>query len=236
MDRNRWILFVVLCVLLIAGMVMTSRKDKVDVNSIDGTKINTTSDIADHVIGKRDAKIIVIEYADFQCPGCYAAYPHIKTVSEQYKDQVAFVFRNFPLSSAHPNALAAASAAEAGGLQGKYWEMHDLVFQNQPDWKNALADQRDAKFEALASQLNLNLDQFRTDIASKKVSTKIETDRSLGYKMNVDSTPTLFINGTKADESIVRDLMGGKTDSMRDRLDTLIRDAGGTPPARSTAQ
>ncbi|MGB3023591.1 MAG: thioredoxin domain-containing protein [Candidatus Saccharimonadales bacterium] len=236
MDRNRWIIFALLCIGLTVGLVLTSTKDKVDVSNIDGTKIDTTSVIADHVTGKADAKVVVIEYADFQCPGCYAAYPQYKAVSEQYKGSVAFVFRNFPLSSAHPNALAAASAAEAAGLQGKYWEMHDLVFQNQPDWKSALADQRDAKFEALASQLGLNIDQFRTDIAGSKVSIKINTDRALGLKMNVDSTPTLFINGSKASDEIVRDLMSGTGDKLRDRLDSLLKEAGDTPPSRTTVQ
>jgi|JI10StandDraft_1071094.scaffolds.fasta_scaffold00651_15 protein-disulfide isomerase len=236
MDRKRWIIFIVLCVGLIIGLVMMSSKDKIDVSKVDGTKINTTSEITDHVFGKADSKVIVIEYADFQCPGCYAAYPQYKAVGEQYKDQVAFVFRNFPLSSLHPNALAAASATEAAGLQGKYWEMHDLVFQNQPDWKTALADQRDAKFESLAVQLGLNIDQFRSDIAGSKVSTKINTDRSIGIKMNVSSTPTIFINGSKATDTIVSDLMSGTGDQLRDRLDTLIKENGGTPPARTTAQ
>ena len=75
MDRKRWIIFIVLCVGLIIGLVMMSSKDKIDVSKVDGTKINTTSEITDHVFGKADSKVIVIEYADFQCPGCYAAYP-----------------------------------------------------------------------------------------------------------------------------------------------------------------
>ena len=132
MDRNRWLIFAGLCIAVVIGLVMVSSKNKVDVSTIDGNKIDTTSAIADHVSGKADSKIILIEYADYQCPGCYAAYPHIKTITNEYKDSIAFVYRNFPLISIHPNALAAASAVEAAGLQGKYWEMHDSVFQNQP--------------------------------------------------------------------------------------------------------
>ena len=132
--------------------------------------------------------------------------------------------------------LAAASAAEAAGLQGKYWEMHDIIFQNQPNWESTRADQRDAKFEALATQVGLNMDQFRSDIGSKKIGTKINTDRSLGIKMGVNSTPTLFINGKMASDDMVSDAMSGNGDKLRDRLDQLIKENGGTPPARTTTQ
>ena len=111
MDRNRWLIFAGLCIALIVAMVMFTSKDKVDVSSVDGTKIDTTSAIPDHVSGLATSKIILIEYADFQCPGCYASYPKIKTITEQYKDHVAVIYRNFPLISGHQHAFAAAAKA-----------------------------------------------------------------------------------------------------------------------------
>ncbi len=236
MDRNRWLIFAGLCVAVITGLVMVSSKEKVDVSSIDGTKIDTTSEIKDHVIGDVNSKIVVIEYADYQCPGCHAAYPQVKAISDEYKGSVAFIFRNFPLTSIHPNALAAASAAEAAGLQGKYWEMHDSLFLNQDTWKAASADQRDARFQALATQLGINIDQFRTDVTSKEIATKIDTDRALGIKMGVSSTPTIFVNGKLASEETVSNVMSSNGDALRDQLDRLIKENGGTPPTRTTTQ
>lgn len=236
MDRNRWLIFGLLCVGAVAGLVFFSAKDKIDVSNVDATKIDATSAIADHVFGKADSKIIMIEYADFQCPGCTAAAPNLKPIYEAYKDHVAFVYRNFPLTSAHPHAFAAAATAEAAGLQGKYWEMHDLLFQNRDTWAPMTAEARNTTFEGYASQLGLSIDQFKSDLASKKVADKINTDRALGIKVGVDSTPTLYLNGRKVSDDAVKDLMQQKGDKLRDQLDAQITQDGGTPPARTTSQ
>lgn len=236
MDRNRWIIFAVLCIGIVAGLVLLSGKDKIDVSNIDATKIDTTSPIKDHVSGNTNSKIVIIEYADFQCPGCTAAYPQLKAISSEYKDHVAFVYRNFPLTSAHQHAFAAAATAEAAGLQGKYWEMHNQLFINHDSWSSLSPEQRNTAFESYASQLGLNLDQFRTDLSSKQVTNKINTDRALGIKVSVDSTPTLFINGIKVESSIVSNVMQKNGDLLRDELDKLIVQNGGTPPTRAITQ
>lgn len=236
MDRNRWIIFAVVCIGIVVGLVALPGKDKIDVSKTDPTKIDTISPIADHVIGKADSNIVVIEYADFQCPGCTAAFPQIKAVTDSYKSSIAFVYRNFPLTSAHQHAFAAAATAESAGLQGKYWEMHDMLFQNHETWSVVTPAERDTIFEGYASQLGLNLTQFRSDLSSQKVADKINTDRALGTKSGVDSTPTLYLNGAKIESDIVTDLMQNKGDKLRDKLDALIRQSGGTPPARVTTQ
>ena len=135
MTKKTWIIFAVICIGIIGGLVYMSNGNKIDVSDVDEWSIQAASaksgDIADQVYGNKDAKVVIIEYGDYQCPGCASAQSALKTVSEKYKDTVAFVFRNFPLYSIHPNAFAAASFAEAAGLQGKYWEMHDKLYTTQ---------------------------------------------------------------------------------------------------------
>src|SRR4051812_16240717 len=116
MSGKGWIIFGAICVVLFGGLVFWSGRDRVDVSSVDTNKIQPASsdsgNIGDHVFGNKDAKVVLMEYGDFQCPGCGSAHPTVKALSEKYKDQLAFVFRNFPLTSIHPNARAAAAAVE----------------------------------------------------------------------------------------------------------------------------
>ena len=235
MDRNRWLIFAVICVGIVAGLVLLPGKNKIDVSSRDVFKVDTTSEIKDHVYGKADSTIMIYEFADYQCPGCTAAYPQIKAISDQYKDSVGFVYRNFPLTSGHAHAFAAAATAEAAGLQGKFREMHNELYSTRDTWAGMTADERNKAFEGYAAQLGLNLDQFRSDLASEKVANKVNTDRALGIKAGVDSTPTIFLNGTKLDKDTVNNVMKENGDALRDKLDELIKKAGGTPPARTAA-
>ena len=135
MTGKTWIIFVAVVVVLFGGLIIWSQKDKLDVAKVNTSKIQPATvqsgNIADHVFGNKNAKVVLIEYGDYQCPGCGSVYPTVKTVTEKYKDNLAFVFRNFPLTNIHPNARAAAAAAETAGLMGKYWEMHDILYENQ---------------------------------------------------------------------------------------------------------
>lgn len=205
MSKRAWIIFAAVCVLILGSLVVLSNSKKVDVSNVDSNKIQTASEqsgnIADHVFGKADSKVVFVEYGDFQCPGCGGMHPTVKALTEKYKDQVAFVFRNFPLTQIHPNALVAASAAEAAGLQGKYWEMHNMLFENQDSWKNASVNDRVAVFTKYAKTLELDTDKFKTDIASENVSKKIGFDLSVGKKINVSSTPTFYLDGKIVDSA-----------------------------------
>lgn len=203
MSKKTWIIFAVVCVALLAGLVYFSSKDRIDVSGVDFNKIQTGSEqsggIADQVFGKADSKVMFVEYGDFQCPGCGAAYQTVKDVTEKYKDQIAFVFRNFPLAaSAHPNARAAAAAAEAAGLQGKYWQMHDMLYENQSAWQGLGAKERTDFFAGYAKDLDLNVDTFKTDMTSPKVNKKISFDIEVGKKAKVDATPTFYLDGQKS--------------------------------------
>lgn len=148
----------------------------------------------DWVKGNQDTKVVLIEYSDFQCPACAFYYPILKKFTEEFGDKMAIAYRHFPLPI-HQNAKSAAYAAEAAGRQGKFWEMHDLVFDNQKDWK----DQRSANevFVNYAQTLNLNLDQFKTDFASKEIKRKVEDGYKNNVQLGLNSTPTFFLNGKK---------------------------------------
>jgi len=206
-SKKAWIIFAVICVAVLGGLAYLSSKDRVDVSNVDVNTLQNGSDkdgnIGDHIYGKKDSKVVMIEYGDFQCPGCESAYPTLKAVSEKYKDQIAFVFRNFPLTDKHPNAKAAAAAAEAAGLQGKYWEMHNLLYDNQSSWENLDSSKRVDFFKDNAKQLGLNVATFTQDLTSSKVNQKIVFDQALGRKANVTATPTILLNGKQADQSVL---------------------------------
>jgi protein-disulfide isomerase len=149
----------------------------------------------DWVKGNRGAKVVLIEYSDFQCPACAFYYPLLKKLSEEFGDKLALVYRHFPLISIHPNAKPAAFAAEAAGKQGKFWEMHNLIFENQSEWKDKRKP--DEIFTNYAQRLNLNIDQFKTDLASKEIRQKVENAYQNAVRLGLNSTPTFFLNGKK---------------------------------------
>lgn len=144
----------------------------------------------DHTQGKKDADIVIVEYGDYQCPYCGAAYPILKEMMKKYGTQVEFVFRNFPLSEMHQYARPAAIVAEAAALQGKFWEMHDAIYENQEYMsENFLLE--------LAEKLELDPHQFNTNIKKPELASKIDSDFESGVMSGVNGTPSLFVNGTK---------------------------------------
>ncbi len=230
MTPIRWIIFAVVAVGALAGLVAISSRDKVDVSKIDAGNIIRDGVSADQVYGNRDAKIVLIEYGDFQCPGCGGAYPNLKEIKETYQNQIAFVFRHFPLTSIHPNALSAAAAAEAAGKQDKFWEMHDLLYENQKLWENVAPEQRGNTFEDYATQLGLDIEKFKTDMASKEVSDKINHDRALGSKVGVSGTPSVFIGNDKMSDALITDLVQKDGAVLKKIIDDRIKASGGTVP------
>lgn len=151
---------------------------------------------SDWTKGNKEAKVVLVEYSDFQCPACAYYYPLLKKLSQDFGDKINFAYRHFPLRQ-HANAKLAAYAAESAGKQNKFWEMHDLIFENQAKWAN----RGDAEkiFAESAALLGLNIDQFKKDMSSKEIKDKVETDLQSGIRSNVNSTPTIFLNGKKLD-------------------------------------
>lgn len=146
----------------------------------------------DHQTGNTEAKVILVEYGDYQCPHCGIAHSLIKQLQKEFAKELLFIFRNFPLQESHPNAMMAALAAEAANKQNKFWEMHDKIFENQDD----LSENNLLKF---AVALNLNVDNFKKDSKSEAMRSKVETDFESGVRSGVNGTPSFFINGTRLD-------------------------------------
>jgi protein-disulfide isomerase len=148
----------------------------------------------DHYQGDLHAPLELLEYGDFQCPYCGQAYPIIKKVQARLGKDLRFVFRNFPLTDAHPQAYTAALAAEAAGLQNAYWKMHDLLYENQEGMGTRNF------FTALATRLGLDIAKFESDLQDAAIAKKVDDDFESGVRSGVNGTPGFFINGLRYDD------------------------------------
>ena len=144
----------------------------------------------DHAQGNLNADLVIVEYGDYQCPYCGAAYPVLKELMNQFGSQIKFVFRNFPLSEMHEYARAAALAAEAAALQNKFWEMHDAIYENQQNLNEHLLLE-------LAKELKLDIPQFKSDLESSALKAKVDEDFESGVISGVNGTPSFYVNGKK---------------------------------------
>lgn len=201
MNKTSWIIFTIITVGILALLVLAPGDTRLDVSKVDTNAIQKANsqdgNIADHISGKVGSEVTLIEYGDYQCPPCGNIYPVVKSISEKYKDQLQTVFRNFPITDAHPNAKAAAGSAEAAGIQGKFWEMHNKIYETQADWSDLSITERTTFFAKLASDLGLNMKKFNADLATSAINDKINYDSAIGKKAGVDATPTFFLNGVK---------------------------------------
>jgi cyclophilin family peptidyl-prolyl cis-trans isomerase/protein-disulfide isomerase len=145
--------------------------------------------------GPEDAILTVMEYTDFFCPYCSMAFSELNTLMEKYPDDVRLVYRPLPLDSLHPTAPLAAYAAEAAGMQGKFWEMYDAIFSNQEALSSLTAEDMTEWLKTTAEELELDVDQFTADIASEDVINKITTSQQTMFEAGVSSTPTVLVNG-----------------------------------------
>jgi len=153
----------------------------------------------DHVEGNASSSVVLIEYSDFECPACRTYYFVVKQLMVEFGAKIAFVYRDFPLTGIHANAEVAARAAEAAGKQGKFWQMHDLLFEKQNEW--ASAANPEPMFESYAALLGISIDQFKTDIGSKDVVNFVKAEEANALKLGLQGTPTFFLNGKKIDQN-----------------------------------
>jgi len=135
------------------------------------------------------------EFGDYQCSPCGALHPSLKKLKQEFGPNLNFVFRNLPLTTLHKNALAAAQAAEAARMQGRFWEMHDLLYENQDLWKDDINPKN--IFWKFAADLGLDTGRFMSDMADRQVNLRIEADQSAAAELGIDGTPTLLIDGRK---------------------------------------
>jgi len=148
-----------------------------------------------HVRGPANAAVTLEEFGDFQCPPCGALEGPLRQIERDYASSLRVIFRNFPFTN-HEHAHEAAYAAEAAGLQGRFWEMHDLLYREQSVW--AKSSDVQSLFDAYAGMIGLNLERFKKDVSGEQVKAKVEGDRKRGEALGVRNTPTIFIN----DESV----------------------------------
>jgi protein-disulfide isomerase len=154
------------------------------------TKLSIAISAEDHIQGDLTAECILVEYGDYQCPSCGQAYPVVKKLQKHFGKRLSLVFRNFPLTQIHPWAEPAAEVAEFAGAQGKFWEMHDLLFENQQELSNAL-------FLELADTLDLSPSKLQAAVAEQTHRARVRADFAGGIRSGVNGTPTFFVNGER---------------------------------------
>ena len=175
------------------------------------TKLSISVSAKDHVQGDLGAECILVEYGDYQCPSCGLAYPIVKRLQKHFGKRLAFVFRNFPLSQIHPWAEPAAEVAEFAGDHRKFWEMHDLLYENQESLGDAL-------FSELANALNLPSAQLLTAVTERKYQARVKDDFGGGIRSGVNGTPTFFIHGQRHDGPF-------DYDSLTDAIESALQAA-----------
>jgi protein-disulfide isomerase len=217
MDKRFWGILAVIAVVF-SGIFIFTKSNTANAPS------GAASTVTNHVTGGGSSGVKLTEYGDFQCPACAQYYPLVKQVKETYKDQITFQFRNFPLSQIHPNAVAGSRAAEAADLQGKFWEMHDLLYENQQSWSPMTNPQ--PAFEQYAKQLGLDTVKFMADFKSAAVNNRIQADLQEGTKLGIDSTPTFFIDGKKISNPT-------SLEAFNKVIDAAIEQKTGKKPATS---
>ncbi|MEO6513703.1 MAG: thioredoxin domain-containing protein [Candidatus Saccharimonadales bacterium] len=211
MTKSFWAILAVIAVVL-GGIFVVSSKNN------DTGPTASASAVTKHITGSGSTGITLQEYGDYQCPICGTFYPVVKQVEAKYKDQIYFQFSNLPLTSLHPNAFAAARAAEAAGMQDKYFEMNDVLYQNQQTWSSASS--AETIFTSYAQQLGLNSAKFKQDFASTKVNTAINADVAAFKKTGNDqATPTFFLDGKKLNNT---DLFDSKNQPSLEKFSALI--------------
>lgn len=188
MSKHFWGV-IVLITLAFAGIIFFTN-DKSAAPGKDGSGSKT---LTQNTIGKGTTGVTLLEYGDFECPYCGQYYPILKQVKAEFGDQIKFQFRHYPLTGPHPNAFAASRAAEAASLQGKFWEMHDLLYENQQQWSRA----GDAVpvFYQYAKSLGLDEARFKKDFASSRVNDLVNADFAEGTRLGVTGTPTFYLDG-----------------------------------------
>ena len=176
-----------------------------------------------HIRGERNAPVTLEEFGDFQCPPCGVLSPVIDELERDYRPRLRLIFRHFPLAN-HVHAAEAAYAAEAAGLQGHFWEMHDLLYREQSVWSKAADAQ--TVFNSYAGMLGLNIDRFKADMQSPKARAPVENDQREGAGRGVKSTPTIFINNVALPPSDLN------KNGLHAAIDSALKDKSSSPKTK----
>jgi protein-disulfide isomerase len=191
MDK-RFLAILGVIVVVFVGIIWANNK-KAAAPSGGDKNASSSSQATNHVTGANAKHVNLTEYGDYQCPVCGLYYPSVKEVVTKYSNDIQFQFRNFPLTQVHPNAFAGSRAAEAAGMQNKYWEMHDMLYENQQVWSSSPDPL--STYTQFAQQLGLDTTKFTADYKSDKVNNAINADIAAGNKLQISGTPTFYLNG-----------------------------------------
>lgn len=229
MTKQFWAMLVVIVAVLVGVWAFTGHKST-------GTSSNVG--LSNHVIGKDQKHVTLVEYGDFECPVCEAYEPVVSQVIQQYSNDITFQFRNFPLTSIHPNAFAGARAAEAASLQGKFWQMHDALYASQ-NWQQwSTSSDPVPYFDQYAQQIGLNVSKFKQDFASDQVNNQVQADLNYANKLGLQGTPTFFLDGKQLDNSQLATSSGPSLAKFQKLIDAAIaqKNPGSTPSSTSGAK
>jgi protein-disulfide isomerase len=209
MSKQFWIALAVI-VAILGGIVVVTNHN----NNSSG---HTTGTATSHTEGSTSSGVTLVEYGDYECPICGDFFTTVKQVAALYNSQIIFQFRNLPLTSIHQNAFASARAAEAAGLEGKFWQMHDLLYENQNAWAGSSNPQ--TFFDSYAAQLGLSTTTFDQDYSSPQVNNAINADVTAFNKTGDEmATPTFYLDGTKLDNTKLIDTSGRPSVSAFQKL------------------
>ena len=185
MKKHMWKIVAGIVVVVMGGSILYSQQASQSAN--DGVVLG------ENIKGNSDSSVVLTEYADFQCPACAQFHPIVKAIQEQYGDQLAIEFKHFPLISIHPHALPAAKAAEAAGVQGKFFEMHDMLFENQAAWSKSGTPQ--VFFNQYAEELGLDVPLFKKHMRASMIEDRIREDLESAIANGFTGTPSFLLNG-----------------------------------------
>jgi|SRR3989344_1924632 len=160
-----------------------------------GSQLSLPVSARDNIKGNRDSSLVLVEYGDFQCPACAAYVPLIKQLEQEFGSEIAVAYRHLPLRQIHPNAELSARAAQAAALQGKFWEMHDVLFEKQSSW--AKISNPEDTFAEYAVSVGLDEQQFRNDLKSNEVRDRVQEDYASALADGLNSTPSFFFRGVR---------------------------------------
>lgn len=210
MDKRFWLILGAIVAVMIGLFALTG--DSPETGNTDFSGNPREIQEFDHIEGEVDNKVVLIEYGDFQCPACAAIFPLVEQAKQEFSQDLTFVFRHFPLTSIHPNAMAAHRAAEAAGNQGQFFAMHDLLYARQQQWSQ-VTNAPDT-FRGYAQELELNMEQYDADVASQEVFDAISRGQDSGQQLGFTGTPSFLLNGEEID-----------TPRSYEELQQLIQDA-----------
>lgn len=189
MTRNHWFIFMAVVVLFLGGLVLFNKQQQASLPQSTGSQ---------NIYGNKNSPVTLTEFIDFQCEACYAYYPTMKQVKEKYKDRVAFQVRHFPISTSHKYARMAAGYAEGAARQGKFWEMHDKIFEGQKQWERT--PDATTYFDTYAKELGLDMQRLQRYREGDELPAVIKADLDAVRQIGGDGTPTFALNGKKLEK------------------------------------